>query len=107
MGGWLGIAKIKPTQPQLGLAGALAELGNIFITSNSEEIDLFVIFSVVEEVKVFILKWSQSAQSVLVFNMFMSVLWATNEYLFSFGRKLIFMPLLCLIQIYIEIPEIS
>ena len=28
MGGWLGIAKIKPTQPQLGLAGAWAELGN-------------------------------------------------------------------------------
>ena len=28
-GGWLGIAKIKPTQPQLGLAGAWAELGNI------------------------------------------------------------------------------
>ena len=25
--GWLGIAKIKPTQPQLGLAGAWAELG--------------------------------------------------------------------------------
>ena len=28
VGGWLGIAKIKPTQPQLGLAGAWAELGN-------------------------------------------------------------------------------
>ena len=27
-GGWFGIAKIKPTQPQLGLAGAWAELGN-------------------------------------------------------------------------------
>ena len=28
-GGWLGIAKIKPTQPQLGLAGAWPELGKI------------------------------------------------------------------------------
>ena len=28
VGGWLGIAKIKPIQPQLGLAGAWAELGN-------------------------------------------------------------------------------
>ena len=27
-GGWLGIAKIMPTQPQLWLAGAWAELGN-------------------------------------------------------------------------------
>ena len=33
-GGWLGIAKIKPTQPQLGLAGAWAELGNIPKTPN-------------------------------------------------------------------------
>ena len=32
VGGWLGIAKIKPTQPQLGLAGAWAELGNICVS---------------------------------------------------------------------------
>ena len=51
MGGWLGIAKIKPTQPQLGLAGALAELGNkakFAETLNSEwnifPLDKYVIY---------------------------------------------------------------